>query len=82
MAVAAFEAGPDNGMAYVVSRHGVAETIDWAKIMLLLHTTVLEVDLVRDTLNVLLKFEADIEVANKQIASLTQKARQEAGLPV
>ena len=41
----------------------------------------LEVDLVRDTLNVLLKFEADIEVANKQLATLTQKAKQEAGLP-
>jgi hypothetical protein len=49
--------------------------------MVLLHTSVLEVDLVRDTLNVLLKFEADIEVANKQIASLTHKARQDAGVP-
>jgi MoxR-like ATPase len=58
----------------------VSETIDWAKIMLLLHTSVLEVDLVRDTLNVLLKFEADIEVAGKQLAGLTHKARQEAGV--
>jgi MoxR-like ATPase len=59
----------------------VSETIDWAKVMVLLHTAVLEVDLVRDTLNVLLKFEADIEAANKQIAGLTHKARQEAGVP-
>ncbi len=44
----------------------VSETIDWAQVMLLLHTSVLEVDLVRDTLNVLLKFEADIEAAGKQ----------------
>jgi MoxR-like ATPase len=58
----------------------VSETIDWAKIMLLLHTSVLEVDLVRDTLNVLLKFEADIEVAGKQLAGLTHKARQDAGV--
>jgi MoxR-like ATPase len=58
----------------------VSETIDWAKVMLLLHTTVLDVDLVRDTLNVLLKFEADIEVANKQLAGLTHKARQDAGV--
>jgi hypothetical protein len=36
---------------------------------------------VQETLNVLLKFEADIEVANKQIATLTQKAKQESGLP-
>ena len=46
----------------------VSETIDWARVMVLLHASVLEVDMVRDTLNVLLKFEADIEVANKQIA--------------
>src|SRR5580698_1121194 len=59
----------------------VSETIDWARVMVLLHTSVLEVDLVRDTLNVLLKFEADIEVANKQIAGLTHKARQDAGVP-
>src|ERR1700733_7872093 len=59
----------------------VSETIDWARVMVLLHTAVLDVDLVRDTLNVLLKFEADIEVAGKQIAGLTHKARQDAGVP-
>jgi MoxR-like ATPase len=58
----------------------VSETIDWAKVMVLLHTSVLDVDLVRDTLNVLLKFEADIEAASKQIAGLTHKARQDAGI--
>jgi MoxR-like ATPase len=58
----------------------VSETIDWAKVMVLLHTSVLEVALVRDTLNVLLKFEADIEAADKQIASLTQKAQSAAGI--
>jgi MoxR-like ATPase len=60
----------------------VSETIDWARVMVLLHASVLEVDVVRDTLNVLLKFEADVEVANKQIAGLTHKARQDAGVPV
>jgi MoxR-like ATPase len=59
----------------------VSETIDWAKVMVLMHTSVLDVDLVRDTLNVLLKFEADVEAAGKQIAGLTHKARQEAGVP-
>jgi hypothetical protein len=49
--------------------------------MVLLHASVLEVDMVRDTLNVLLKFEADIEVAGKQIAGLTHKARHDAGVP-
>ena len=55
----------------------VSETIDWARVLVLLHAAVLEVDLVRDTLNVLLKFEADIEVAGKQIATLIQKTGQE-----
>jgi MoxR-like ATPase len=58
----------------------VSETIDWAKVLLLLHASVLEVDMVRDTLNVLLKFEADIEAASKQLTGLTHKARQEAGI--
>ena len=52
----------------------VSETIDWAKVMVLLHTSVLEVGLVRETLNVLLKFEADIEAAGKQLASMVDKA--------
>jgi MoxR-like ATPase len=56
----------------------VSETIDWAKVMILLHAPVLNVDLVRDTLNVLLKFEADIEIAGKQLATLTHKATQDA----
>ena len=53
----------------------VSETIDWARVLVLLHAAALDADLVRDTLNVLLKFEADIEAANKQIAELTQKAQ-------
>ena len=60
----------------------VSETIDWAKVLVLLHTSVLDVDLVRTTLNVLLKFESDIEAAGKQIAGLTHKARQDAGITV
>jgi MoxR-like ATPase len=60
----------------------VSETIDWARVLVLLHAGVLEVDLVRDTLNVLLKFEADIEIAGKQLATLTHKARQDAGVMV
>lgn len=58
----------------------VSETIDWAKVMVLLHTSVLEVAVVRDTLNVLLKFEADIEAAHKQLAGMTQKAQHAAGI--
>jgi MoxR-like ATPase len=56
----------------------VSESIDWARVMVLMHTAVLAEDMVRDTLNVLLKFESDIEAARKHVASLTQKALQAA----
>jgi hypothetical protein len=48
--------------------------------MVLMHTSVLEVAVVRDTLNVLLKFEADIEAAGKHLSGLTHKAQREAGI--
>ena len=54
----------------------VSESIDWARVMVLMHTAVLAEDIVRDTLNVLLKFESDIEAAGKRIADLTRKAQQ------
>ena len=54
----------------------VSESIDWARVMMLMHTTVLAEDTVRDTLNVLLKFESDIEAASKYIADITRKAQQ------
>jgi hypothetical protein len=37
---------------------------------------VLTEDVVRDTLNVLLKFESDIEAAARHVAGLTVKAQQ------
>ncbi|MES2563873.1 MAG: MoxR family ATPase [Pseudomonadota bacterium] len=54
----------------------VSESIDWARVMVLMHTTVLAEDLVRNTLNVLLKFESDIEAADKRVNDLTHKAQQ------
>jgi len=54
----------------------VSESIDWARVMMLMHTTVLAEDTVRDTLNVLLKFESDIEAAGKYVADITRKAQQ------
>ena len=54
----------------------VSETIDWARVMVLMHTSVLAEDVVRDTLNVLLKFESDIEAAAKRVADFTMKAQQ------
>ncbi len=54
----------------------VSESIDWARVMVLLHTAVLAEDLVRETLNVLLKFESDIEAAGRHVVDLTRKAQQ------
>ena len=53
----------------------VAETIEWARTLLLMHTDELGADIVRNTLNVLLKFEEDIEVAEKEVAQLVRQAR-------
>ena len=53
----------------------VSETIDWARVLVLLHAQTLETELVRDTLNVLLKFESDIEAAGRQLGELAGKAR-------
>ena len=52
----------------------ISETIDWARTLLLLHTDSLAPDLVRDTLNVILKFQEDIENVDGEIATLTRKA--------
>lgn len=48
----------------------ISETIDWARSLLLLHATELDADLVRSTLNVLLKFEQDIETASAELPTL------------
>jgi MoxR-like ATPase len=58
----------------------VSETIDWARVMVLLHASVLEPAMVRDTLNVLLKFESDIEATGRQLESMVYKIRREAGV--
>ena len=52
----------------------ISETIDWARTLLLLHTETLDPELVRETLNVILKFQEDIENIDHEISTLTQKA--------
>ena len=52
----------------------ISETIDWARTLLLLHTESLDPDLVRDTLNVILKFQEDIDNIDHEIATLTHHA--------
>ena len=53
----------------------ISETIDWARSLLLLHATELDADLVRSTLNVLLKFELDIETAQAELPTLLRDTR-------
>jgi MoxR-like ATPase len=52
----------------------VSETIDWARTLLLLHAHELDAELVRSTLNVLLKFQDDIENVDAEIAKMTRAA--------
>ncbi len=56
----------------------ISETIDWARTLVLLHTESLNPDLVRDTLNVILKFQEDIENVDAELVSLTAQALREA----
>jgi MoxR-like ATPase len=48
----------------------VSETIDWAKVLLLLHAAHLDPELVRETLNVILKFEDDIGTVKESLHDL------------
>jgi len=50
----------------------ISETIDWARSLLLLHADHLDEDLVRSTLNVLLKYEDDIEAADADLRTLVK----------
>ncbi|MBR1136997.1 MAG: MoxR family ATPase [Bradyrhizobium sp.] len=55
----------------------VSETIDWARVLVLLQAAELGHDLVKDTLNVLLKYESDIEVALPQVTTFVAKAQRQ-----
>jgi MoxR-like ATPase len=51
----------------------ISETVDWARALILLHAEALEPALVRDTLNVILKFEQDITAVEPQIVELLHR---------
>jgi MoxR-like ATPase len=53
----------------------VSETIDWARTLLLLHADTLDRDIVRNTLNVILKFQDDIENIEAELPALMAKKR-------
>jgi MoxR-like ATPase len=52
----------------------VSETIDWARALVLLGATQLDSELVRETLGLLLKYEADVDAVTPQIGDLIEKA--------
>jgi MoxR-like ATPase len=51
----------------------ISETIDWARTLLLLHADKLEPALVKSTLNVILKFQEDIESVESKLTVLGKK---------
>lgn len=55
----------------------ISETIDWARTLILLHSESLDADLVRQTLNVILKFQEDIENVEAELQGVTNRALKE-----
>ena len=54
----------------------VSETIDWACVLLLLHASELEADMVRETLNIFLKFEEDIQAVDQHLYEFIRQAEK------
>jgi len=52
----------------------VSETIDWARVLMILNARELGPDLIQETLNIILKFEADIEVVKGCLYQMAEKA--------
>ncbi len=57
----------------------ISETIDWAKTLLLLHSEQLDAAMVKQTLNVLLKFETDIDAMGDHLRTFINKAHKRSG---
>jgi len=55
----------------------VSETIDWARVLVILNSKALNPDMIKDTLNIFLKFEADIEVVKGSLFEIAEKAERE-----
>jgi MoxR-like ATPase len=54
----------------------VSETIDWAKALVLLNVKVLDSEIVRETLNILLKFQSDIDTSDPEIDSIVDMSKK------
>ncbi len=56
----------------------ISETIDWARTLVLMHAEMLDHELVRATLNVLLKFQDDIALVDTELFTLIHAAEKSA----
>jgi MoxR-like ATPase len=56
-------------------RPSVAETLDWARALVVLNADTLDEALARDTLNLVLKYQGDVERAEAKLGELLAKAR-------
>ncbi|MGC1441739.1 MAG: MoxR family ATPase, partial [Burkholderiaceae bacterium] len=54
----------------------ISETIDWARTLILLHAGALEPEMVRDSLNVLLKHQSDINNMQDQVDRLVREGNE------
>lgn len=57
-------------------RPSISETIDWARVLVLLHSSSLSPDLIKDTLNSFLKFEDDIGIVEENLYDLAARAKE------
>ena len=55
----------------------VSETVDWARVLVLMHADALEETLVRESLSVFLKFEEDIRRVEQEMTTLLHESRSE-----
>jgi ketol-acid reductoisomerase len=55
----------------------VSETIDWAQVLMLLCEDKLDHEVIKNTLNVILKYEEDIRKAEAKLIEMTMIAKQE-----
>jgi MoxR-like ATPase len=54
----------------------ISETVDWARALVLLHAHTLDSSLVRETLNVLLKFEQDVVTVEPRIGEFVRQGAE------
>ena len=55
----------------------ISETIDWAKVLMLLSKDKLDNQIVKETLNIILKYEEDIKKAENKLNEMAMIAKQE-----